>query len=72
MPVDETTVVAVFDNRMQAELTVNLLETFGVRAAILADDSGGAYPSMSLVHGVRVVVTTKDAEKAKQILARNP
>jgi hypothetical protein len=66
---DDLVVAAEFDNRTQAELTVKLLESFGVRSTIQADDMGGFNPSLSLVHGVKVLVRSGDAERARQILA---
>jgi hypothetical protein len=67
---DNPTVVAEFDNRMQAEITVNMLEGFGIHAQIWADDLGGVGPGQSFVHGVKVLVEAEDAERAGEVLAR--
>ena len=61
-------VVGEFNNRLQAETTVNLLTSFGVRSWIVADDLGGIGPGQSFLHGVKVVVEADDAERAREVL----
>ena len=67
---DNETIVAEFDNRMRAEIAVNLLESFGVDSHIWADDLGGIGPGQSFVRGVKILVEAGDADKAKEILSR--
>jgi len=70
--VDEPVTVAEFSNRMEAEITVNLLESFGVAASIWADDLGGIGPGQSFLHGVKVLVQASDLERAREVLSREP
>jgi len=45
-----------------------LLESEGVPAMVMADDAGGAYPSLQFVRGVRLMVAAEDAYRAREIL----
>ncbi len=67
-PEPDLTVVAVFPNRMAAELAQGVLQGEGIDAAISADDAGGLYSSL-WVTGVRVLVRSADLEKAQTVLA---
>ena len=61
-------VAAEFDNRMQAEIAINLLNGHGVYSQLWADDLGGIGPGQSFIHGVKVLVEEEDLTRAKQIL----
>ncbi len=63
--------VAEFDNRTQAEMMTNLLESFEISCWIIADDLGGVGPGQSFVTGVKVAVLPEDYEKARQIVGEN-
>lgn len=63
-----TVVVAVVDNRIEAELIAGLLRSHGVRAAVTADDAGGQEPQLQL-DGVRVLVARADEAVARELLA---
>jgi hypothetical protein len=63
-----TVVVAVVDNRIEAELIAGLLRSHGVRAAVTADDAGGQEPQLQL-DGVRVLVARSDEAVARELLA---
>lgn len=63
-----TVVVAVVDNRIEAELIAGLLRSHGVRAAVTADDAGGQEPQLQL-GGVRVLVAGADEAVARELLA---
>jgi len=65
---DGHTNVAEFDNRMQAEIVVNLLRSFGIQSWIVADDLGGIGPGQSFLHGVKVVVEAADSARARGVL----
>jgi hypothetical protein len=60
--------VAVVTSRIEAELIVGLLQSYGLRADISADDAGGQEPQLQL-QGVRVLVTPSDEAEARRILA---
>jgi hypothetical protein len=51
--------VAVVASRTEADLIVGLLESYGVRAMVSADDAGGQEPQLQLL-GVRVLVAPCD------------
>jgi hypothetical protein len=67
--VDGATVsVAVVATRTEAELIVGMLRSYGLRAAVAADDAGGQEPQLQL-QGVRVMVAPSDEAPARQLLA---
>jgi hypothetical protein len=62
--------VANYGTMFAARAAAAHLESEGVRASIVTDNAGGAIPSMSnLSGGVRIVVSSDDAERASLILA---
>lgn len=60
--------VTVVGSRIEAELTVGLLRSHGVSAALSADDAGGQEPQLQL-QGVRVLVAAADEASARRLLA---
>jgi hypothetical protein len=62
-----TVSVAVVGSRSEAELIVGLLQSYGLRAAVSADDAGGQEPQLQL-QGVRVLVASTDQASAREIL----
>jgi hypothetical protein len=68
MNLDDAVVLETFFSRIEAEMAAGLLESEGVEAMVLADDAGGAYPSLQFVRGVRLMVAAEDAYRARQIL----
>jgi hypothetical protein len=60
--------VAVVTSRIEAELIVGLLQSYGVDAAVSADDAGGQEPQLQL-QGVRVLVGRSGEAVARRILA---
>ena len=66
---DKTVIIAEYDNRMQAEISVKLLRSFEIESRISADDLGGPGPGQSFVRGVKVIVMAEDAENVEQILS---
>jgi hypothetical protein len=62
-----TVSVAVVGSRSEAELIVGLLQSYGLRAAVSADDAGGQEPQLQL-QGVRVLVASTDEASAREIL----
>ena len=65
---EKPTVVAEFDNRLQAETTAQLVGSFGIDCVLSADDLGGMGPGQAFVGGVKVLVDAADVEKARQVL----
>lgn len=63
-----TVTLTVVGSRTEAELAVGLLRSYGLRAAVAADDAGGQEPQLQL-QGVRVRVHPDDEEAARQVLA---
>ena len=68
MNLDDAIVLETFPNRIEAEMAAGLLESEGVQAMVLADDAGGAYPSLQFVRGVRLMVYREDEARAREIL----
>jgi hypothetical protein len=62
-----TVSVAVVGSRSEAELIVGILQSYGLRAAVSADDAGGQEPQLQL-QGVRVLVASTDEASAREIL----
>ena len=60
--------VAVAGSRTEAEIIVGLLRSYGLRAALAADDVGGQEPQLQL-QGVRVLVDPADEAVAGRVLA---
>ncbi len=60
--------VAVVNSRTEAHLIVGLLHSYGLRAAVAADDAGGQEPQLQLT-GVHVLVAAADEDAAREILA---
>ena len=61
-------VVAVTTSRTEAELIVGLLHSYGLGAAVSADDAGGQEPQVQM-QGVRVLVAASDETAARDVLA---
>jgi hypothetical protein len=60
-------VVGSFLNRVDADLARGALEAADIAATVSADDAAGTRPHLWL-SGVRVLVPTADAERAREIL----
>jgi putative signal transducing protein len=65
---DDAVVLETFYSRIEAEMAAGLLESEGVPALVMADDAGGAYPSLQFVRGVRLMVAAADRYRAREIL----
>ena len=61
-------VVAVFPNRIAAEMAQGALMAEGIESVVSADDAGGVYASL-WVNGVRLLVRAEDVANAQQVLA---
>ncbi len=68
MDLDDAVVLQTFYSRIEAEMAAGLLESEGVPTLVMADDAGGAYPSLQFLRGVRLMVAAEDAYRAREIL----
>ena len=65
---DEMVVVGIYRSEMEAEAARGRLEVEGIQAAVFTDDAGGMFPSMQRFTGVRLVVPSEEAERAREVL----
>jgi hypothetical protein len=63
-----TVSVAVVTSRIEAELIVGMLRSYGLKAGYTADDAGGQEPQLQL-EGVHVLVAPSDEAAARELLA---
>ena len=61
-------VIRTFQVDHEAELARAVLESNGVRAAVLRDNAGGMLPMLQPLFQMRLVVAAEDAELARRIL----
>jgi len=64
----ETTVLAHFHYRHEAEIAQGYLRDAGVESALFADDGGGMYVGMAFSRPVRILVRKGEEEEARQVL----
>lgn len=64
----EVVVLEVFSNEIEAGISQQVLQEAGVKAFVIKDDVGGMEPQLQLTGGVRLVVRSADAERARQLL----
>jgi hypothetical protein len=57
-----------FADKYEADLAQGLLEANNIEAVTVSDDCGSVYPSMTYVHGIRLMVKKEDLEAAKEVL----
>jgi hypothetical protein len=65
---DQSAVIKVFSNEMDAAIAQQVLLRSGIKAFIFKDDAGGMEPQLQLTGGVRLVVSEENAERAYQII----
>lgn len=61
-------ILAVFQDKTEAEIVKALLTSNGINAGISADNAGGFYPSLDALGGVKITVDEEDYESALSIL----
>lgn len=61
-------VLRTFATEVEAEIARAVLEAHGIPALVLHNDAGGMYPSLTFVHGVRLMVRREDARVALMLL----
>lgn len=66
---DEPVALRTFDNEGEAQMAQQMLEDGGVRSFISKDDAGGMEPQLQLTGGVRLMVSSSNAERAREILS---
>ncbi len=65
---NEIVVLGEYGNEMEARIAATILEANGISAQVMADNAGGAYPSMALLYPVRLLVRARDVELARELL----
>ena len=65
-------IVGEYASEIDAEIARGHLESAGIKAFIIMEDAGGAFPSLQITEGVRLAVDKSDLEKASAILKGNP
>ena len=65
---EETTVIATYWRRLDAEMAQRRLEGENIRSFITADDAGGIHTDFQLIHGVKLVALSHEASAARSIL----
>ncbi len=68
MNLDEAVVVRTYPSEALASIAGSRLEFEGIEAHIQKDDCGGAYPSLQMCRGVRLLVKPEDLADAEKIL----
>ena len=63
----ELVVVATFLNKIDAETARSALQAADIESLVSADDAGGLRPTLWM-SGVRLLVRSEDAERAREIL----
>ena len=61
-------VLREYGNEVEARFAATVLEANGVPAHVTADNAGGAFPSMSVLFPVRLLVRAMDADLARELL----
>lgn len=64
----DLTVLRNYTTEADAQMAAAILEANGIPAVVMADNAGGAIPSMSYVFPTRLLVRTEDAAEAHEIL----
>jgi hypothetical protein len=70
MKLDEAVVLRTYASEAVARLADSRLGFEGIEACIQKDDCGGAYPSLQMSGGVRLLVKPGDLEDADKILTK--
>lgn len=66
---EETTILATYPNRRNAEVARDYLDDAGIRSFVRADDAGGMHPQLQRAHGVKLVGMRGVAPRAREMLA---
>jgi hypothetical protein len=66
---EETTILATYTARRDAEMARDYLDDAGIRTFVRADDAGGMHPQLQRAHGVKLVGMRGVAPRAREMLA---
>ncbi len=56
--------IARFMNEVEARTAAAMLESMGIESRVVTDNAGGAFPSLSPLGGVRLIVSRYDEAEA--------
>jgi hypothetical protein len=56
--------IKVYDSVMLAELSKNLLESYGIKAFVVGGSYSSSYPSLAVASGVELYVSETDKKEA--------
>lgn len=65
---EETTVLATYSTRRDAEMARDHLADADIRAFVSSDDAGGMHPQLQRPHGVKLVSMSGTAQRARTLL----
>lgn len=65
---EETTVLATYSTRRDAEMARDHLADADIRAFVSSDDAGGMHPQLQRPHGVKLVGMSGTAHRARTLL----
>ena len=65
---EETTILATYTTRRDAEMARDYLDDAGLRTFVRADDAGGMQPQLQRAHGVKLVGMRDTAPRARTLL----
>lgn len=67
---DQAVVLRTYPSEAAASIAASRLEFEGVEVHLQKDDCGGAYPSLQMCRGVRLLVKSEDLEDAEKIVSK--
>ncbi len=65
---EESTVIATYSTRRDAEVAKDYLSDEGIQTFVSTDDAGGMHPQMQRPHGVKLVGMSSIAPEAREML----
>jgi hypothetical protein len=65
---EETTILATYTTRRDAEVAREYLDDAGIRAFVQSDDAGGMHPQMQRPNGVKLIGMSGSAQEARSLL----
>lgn len=65
---ERVALVGLFDNRLDAEIAMDILEDQNIPSYVIAGDTGGTDPALELANSVRLLVRRADLARARQAL----
>lgn len=65
---EESTVIATYSTRRDAEVAKDYLDSAGIQAFVTADDAGGMHPELQRSQGVKLSVLGSAAREAHGVL----